>query len=209
MTKKLTSLTVLFVFALGCSTQSVVSSQDKKPETRATPAEAPAARPADAEASPEAQAMKGLRDRLLTSSPEELGLTGEDAEAKVWGVLMEVAFPSGTATLVSVRDGTASLYTSTGGGILGGHIAQKEAKRFVAEAEKHVASMKPAKSFPYPEVGRMKFYVLTRGGVYTAEVEENEVQREGHTFFPLFLAGNEVMTALRAADERANPDDQP
>ena len=94
----------------------------------------------------------GLRDRLLTSSPEEVGLSGKDAEAKVWGVLMEVTFSAGSARVVSVRDGTASLYTSTGGGILGGYVAQKEAKQFVVEAEKHLASMKPAKSFPYPLV---------------------------------------------------------
>lgn len=208
MKKRLMSLTALFIFALGCSPQSWVSSQDKKPKSRSTPSEAvPVATPADTETSGRSPAMKGLRDRLLTSSPEEVGLSGEEAEAKVWGVLMEVAFPMGTATLVSVRDGTASLYMSTGGGILGGYVAQKEAKRFVGEAEKHLASMKLAKSFPYPEVGRMRFYVLTRGGVYTAEADEKEVMRERHPLFPLFLAGNEVLTVLRTAHERAKPDD--
>jgi len=89
MKKRLTSFTALFIFALGCSTS------------------------ADAQTSPQARAMKELRDRLLTSSPEEVGLSGEDAEAKVWGVLMEVALPSsGVSTIVSLRDGTASLYMS-------------------------------------------------------------------------------------------------
>lgn len=209
MTNRLTSLTVLFIFALGCSTQSLVSPQNKKPESRATPAEASAAKPAHDETSPQAQAMKGLRDRLLTSSAEEVGLSGKDAKANVWGVLMEVALPSGTATLVSVRDGTASLYTSTGGGILGGYSARNEAKRFVAEAEKHLASMKTTKDFPYPAAGRIKFYVLTRGGVYTAEAEEKEVQDSQHALFPLFVAGNELLSALRTAQDRAKPDDQP
>ena len=209
MTNRLTSLTVLFIFALGCSTQSLVSPQNKKPESRATPEEASAAKPAHDETSPQAQAMKGLRDRLLTSSAEEVGLSGKDAKANVWGVLMEVALPSGTATLVSVRDGTASLYTSTGGGILGGYSARNEAKRFVAEAEKHLASMKTTKDFPYPAAGRIKFYVLTRGGVYTAEAEEKDVQDSQHALFPLFVAGNEVLSALRTAQDRAKPDDQP
>jgi len=197
----LTLLTTLFILVLCCSTHSTVGSQDKKPESPATPAEASAAKPVDTD-SRQAQAMKGLRDRLLTSSPEELGLTGEDAKAKVWGVMMEVTFPTSAITLVSVRDGTASLYTSTGGGMLGGYAAQKEARRFVAEAEKHLASMKPTKSFPYPEVGRLKFYVLTRDGVYTAEADENEVQDSWHSLFPLFVAGNEVLTVLRTAHER-------
>ena len=197
MKKRLTTLTTLFILTLSCSPHSRVNSQEKKPESRAAPAAA--------EPSPQAQAMKGLRDRLLTSSAEELGLSGEDAEAKVRGVLMEVSFTKGSATIVSLRDGTASLYISSGGGVLGGLIAQKEAKRFVAEAEKHLASMKPTKSFAYPEVGRIKFYVLTRDGVYTAEAAETEVQRERHALFSLVLAGNEVLTVLRTAHERAQP----
>lgn len=181
MKKRLTSFTALFIFALGCSTS------------------------ADAQTSPQARAMKELRDRLLTSSPEEVGLSGEDAEAKVWGVLMEVALPEGIATLVSIRDGTASLYTSTGGGILGGYTARKEATQFVTEAEKHLASMKPAKSFPYPEVGRVKFYVLTRGGVYTAETDQKEAQDPRHPFYSLFLDGNKVLAVLGTVHKRSKP----
>ncbi|HET6976343.1 MAG TPA: hypothetical protein VFI24_08470 [Pyrinomonadaceae bacterium] len=95
------------------------------------------------------------------------------------------------------------MYISTGGGTIGGYIAQKEAKRFVAEGEKHLASMKLVKSFPYPEDGRMKFYVLTRDGVYTAEVEAREM-REQHALFPLAFTANEVLTVLRTAHERGN-----
>jgi hypothetical protein len=134
MKNRLTLLTLLFILVLGCSTHGRVGPQEKKPESRATPPEtASPAKPVDT-GSRQAQAMKGLRDRLLTSSAEEVGLTGEDAKAKVWGVMMEVTFPTGAITLVSVRDGTASLYASNGGGILGGYTAKKEARRFVDEA---------------------------------------------------------------------------
>jgi len=120
---------------------------------------------------------------------------------------MEVALPEGVATLVSLRDGTASLYTSTGGGIIGGYIARKEATQFVTEAEKYLASMKPVKSFPYPEVGRVKFYVLTRGGVYTAEIDQKEAQDPRHPFYSLFLAGNKVLAVLGTAHKQSKPDD--
>ena len=195
MRNRLTLLTTVFILVLGGSTHSSVGSQEKKPESRA-------AKPANTD-SRQAQAMKGLRDRVLTSSPEEIGLTGEDAKAKVWGVMMEMTFSSGgSITLLSLRDGTASLYGSTGGGMLGGYAAQKEAKRFVAEGEKHLASMQPTKSFPYPEVGRLKFYVLTQDGVYTAEAGESKVQDARHPLFPLFIAANEVLDVLRTVKQR-------
>ena len=203
MKNRLTLLTAMLVFALACSAPSGVSSQDNKAKSQTTPAQATQA---NAQSSPDAGAvMKALRDKLLTSSPKEVGLTGADAKAKVWGVLMEMALANGVATLVSIHDGTASLYTSTGGGVLGGYSAQNEAKRFVTEAEKHLKSMKPTKSFPYPETGRMKFYVLTQNGVYTAEDTQNEVTRQGHALFPLFAAGNEVLTALRKAQAATKP----
>lgn len=110
MKKQLTLLTAFFVIVLGCSAPSRVSSQDKKPESQATPS----ANESSDQAAKAAEAMKALREKLLTSSAEELGLSGKDAKAKVFGVLMEIAFPSGASTVVSLGDGTASLYTSTG-----------------------------------------------------------------------------------------------
>ena len=199
----LTLLTALFVLALGCSAPRQANSQDKKPKPQATPS------PADSTAEA-AKAMKGLRDRLLTSSAEEVGLEGKDAQAKVWGVLMEVALPSsGVSTIVSLRDGTASLYMDSGGGMLGGYSAREQAKRFVAEAEKHLARMKLTTSFPYPELGRFRFYVLTRDGVYTAEAGEDELVGGQHALSPLFAAGNDVLTGLRTASERPQPTAKP
>lgn len=205
MKKQLTLLTAFFVIVLGCSTPSRVSSQDKNPKGQATPS----ATESSAQATQAAQAMKALREKLLTSSAEDLGLSGKDAKAKVFGVLMEIAFPSGVSTVVSIGDGTASLYTSTGGGVLGGYSAREEAKRFVAQAAKHLAGMKLTKSFPYPQVGRIKFYVLTREGVYTDEADENELVGGQHALSPLFIAGNDVLTGLRTASERVKPTGKP
>jgi len=200
MKKRFALLTTLFVIVLGCSAPRRATSQDKKPQSQATPSAAE---------SKAAQAMKGLRNKLLTSSAEDLGLSGKDAQAKVWAVLMEVALGEAVSTIVSIRDGTASLYTSTGGGILGGYSAKDQAKRFVLEAEKHVAGMKLTTSFPYPEAGRLKFYVLTNDGVYTGEAEEKELLSGHHALSPLFLAGNDVITGLRTASEQVKPAARP
>jgi hypothetical protein len=187
-------LVALFVFAAGCSAMRAVGSQDKG-QNKSGPT-------VSAEGSDKgAEPMKELRNKLLTSPPEEIGLSGEDAKAKVWGVLMDVSLPAGTATLVSLRDGTASLYTNTGGGVLGGYTAREEAKAFVAAAEKRLKHTRPTKSFEYPAVGLVKFYVLTRDGVFAAGAKPEDMLGEGHELSPLFRAANDVLTRLRLASQ--------
>jgi hypothetical protein len=51
-----------------------------------------------------------LRHQALTSTRGDLGLSGVTGDALPWCVLMETGFPEGTATLVSMSDGSASLY---------------------------------------------------------------------------------------------------
>ena len=52
----------------------------------------------------------------------------------VFGVVMDMTYPSGVATLVTFADGTASLYTSTGGGIIGGGSAGSSMAAYLAKA---------------------------------------------------------------------------
>lgn len=194
MKKRFRILVALFVFAAGCSAMRTADSQDKGKDNAAPT-------PRSEESHKSAEAMKELRNKLLTSKPEEVGLSGEDAKAKVWGVLMDVSLTGGTATLVSIRDGTASLYTTSGGGMLGGYTARDEAKAFVNEAEKSLKHMSPTKSFDYPSNGLVKFYVLTSDGVFTAEAKPDDMLEPGHDLSPLFRAANEVLTRLRLASQ--------
>jgi hypothetical protein len=189
-------LAALFVFAAAaCSSAQTAGTQDKGQNNSGPTVSVEGSDKA-------AEAGKGLRNRLFTLSPEELGLSGEDAKAKVWGVLMDVSVPSGTATLVSVRDGTASLYTSTGRGIiLGGYTARDEAKAFVSAAETSLKHVRPTKTFEYPAVGLEKFYVLTREGVLAAEAKPEDLLKKEHELSPLFRAANEVLTRLRLASQ--------
>ncbi|HZB45508.1 MAG TPA: hypothetical protein VE360_09705 [Pyrinomonadaceae bacterium] len=195
MKKRITLLVALSVFILGCSLPRPAVSQDRKPPSSPTP-------PTPEERARAAEVMKELRNKWLTADADEFGLEGEDAKAKVWGVMMETALPSGVATLISIRDGTASLYTTGGGGVLGGYSAKAQARQFVLAAEKHLARMKPTKEFPYPETGRVKFYVLTRAGVYTVDVDDKALWSERHALHRLYRAGHEVLTGLRLASEK-------
>lgn len=201
--KKYIALAAALLLVLpGCGVPRASGQQTNKNENKAAPPDAEARAQA-------AEVFKGLRNRVLTAPPEEVGFNEAGADAKVWAVLMEMAFPAGVATVLSTYDGTASLYTSTGGGILGGWSAREQAQGFVAEAGKHLKRMKPTDSYPYPAVGRIRFYARTPDGVYTAEAGEEELVGRRHPLSPLFYAANEVLTGLRKASEQAEPGAKP
>ena len=61
-----------------------------------------------------------LRERALNLEPSEVGIHSSEALPHVFGGVMDMAFPNGAATLVALSDGSTSLYTSGGGGVIGG-----------------------------------------------------------------------------------------
>lgn len=151
------------------------------------------------------QMMKDLRDMYLTSPPKKFNFDSSRADYKVYGALMETAHPEVLATIVSLRDGNASLYLGYGGGVIGGFAhenVRKAATDFVKESEQYVAGMEGTKSFPYPAVGRVRFYLLTFEGVFTAEADEKALEERRHEMSPLFYKGHEVLTQLRLVAEK-------
>ena len=146
-----------------------------------------------------------LRSRILGLDPGEIGLAASADAPHVWGVLMETGYTVGLATLVSLADGTTSLYYSTGGGMLGSGeyapIAQAS-KAFVVEAEDHYQRMSPTIEFPLPEVGQVKFYILTYTGTFTADASEKKLAAGKHALSPLFNRAHEILTQLRLLAEK-------
>ncbi|MFQ5917942.1 MAG: hypothetical protein ACE5I0_09060, partial [Candidatus Binatia bacterium] len=122
-----------------------------------------------------ARIIRDLRTQVLTLSPEQIGISPSSAYPHVWGILMETGYPEALATLVSLADGTTSLYLGHGGGIIGGgdhENVRRATKAFLAVAEAHRESLAPTQSFPLPNVGRVKFYVLTFDGTLTADADQ-------------------------------------
>lgn len=141
-----------------------------------------------------------LRTQALTGSRTTFSLDPSPTDAPVWGVLMEIGYPEGMATLLSMSDGSASLYFSGGGGVIGGighENVRRAATAFVRLANVHRSSMNTTKTFPLPRAGRTIFYALTDSGVFTAEADENALGEEQHTLSHLFYGGQDVITELR------------
>src|SRR3970040_739511 len=61
-----------------------------------------------------------LRNRAFKTTPEDLELSLPDNKTVVYGVIMDWEMGGAVATTVSYQTGDASLYLSSGGGVIGG-----------------------------------------------------------------------------------------
>jgi hypothetical protein len=137
-----------------------------------------------------------LRRQVLALTPQ----SAASPATNVVAVLMETGYPEAVATLVAVSDGSVSLYFSNGGGIIGaGEHApvRKVAAKFLAAAAAYVPQSSLAQQFPLPSPGRVRFYLVTPKGTYSAEAAEDDLGYERHSFAPLFHQGHELITAVR------------
>jgi len=150
-----------------------------------------------------------LRRNILTLTPEQIGFIPKPRDPSAWGVVTDLGAPNGWATIVSLAEGTTSMYTSSGGGIIGagedktGKPAGASAA-LVMVAEKYFRRMQPTKEFPLPAAPNVRFYVLTLEGVYTTEFKQLTPSDTGHTFFELYAYAQNVVTELRLFSEQQN-----
>jgi hypothetical protein len=146
-----------------------------------------------------------LRNLLLTTPPDKFGFIRTGSGVEAYGILMELGLREHVATLSSFRDGNASFYQGSGGGFLGGGTVdeiRKAAIQFVKEAEPYAEKMKPTDTFPYPDIGRVRFFLLTFDGVLSAEVDERDLANDKNELSPLYAAAHRVLTQFRLADKR-------
>jgi hypothetical protein len=149
-----------------------------------------------------------LRSQALSIERAACGIPEPSADAPVWGLLMEMGFPNGTAALFTLVDGTTSLYYSSGGGVIGrqSHESVRRANAaLLAEANRVVAHMRPASSYPRPAAGSTAFYARTDSGVLVGGGADDDLGRGQHKLSPLFLAGHGVLTELRLVSEEGGP----
>jgi hypothetical protein len=185
--------------AAGCNpggSDAPPRTSEPKPKVAAT---MPA--PSHRESAPDpAEGMRKLRQRALTAAPADFGLQPTSDFPQVYGAVAEFPMDDGTLTIVSLRDGNASLYTTGTFGIIGGYAHERvraASVAFVRAAQGHHDAAVAATDFPYPTPGRVRFYLLTFKGVRVIDTDLSSLEAGTSVYSALFARGNEVITELR------------
>ncbi len=148
-----------------------------------------------------AEAGQGLRKMMLTSSPEKLGIKPSEVLQKTYGVLMDWPIGQGNiATIVSLCDGNASLYTNGTFGVIGGignETVRNCAIEFVGMAEKNYAEALSTSDYTYPKPDRIKFYFLGYAELRVIEADLNLVSGGNHQLSKMFHHAQKMIGLFR------------
>lgn len=151
-------------------------------------------------------AGRKLREMILTTSPASMGAVSTDDFPHVYGVLMDWHVGENMATVFSAWDGSASLYTTSTFGIIGGQghqLVREAAIRFVRGTGSFYDAATPTKEYPYPAPNYVRFYLLTYQGVRMIDADMASITNHISRYTELFALGQAVLTELRLITEKA------
>lgn len=146
-----------------------------------------------------------LRERPFSLKPDEIGIAIDELNGRPYGLIMEFAFPNASITLVTFIDGNASIYLSTGGGIIGGYAHENVRNavfEFIDVSKKYLSKMEKVTDYPVATPGEVIFYALTPEGVFKVEDNESKLQDQKSEFWELYYFGQNVITELRKTTEK-------
>jgi hypothetical protein len=146
-----------------------------------------------------------LRNMALNVTPEQLQLSLPAEQTKVFGVVMDWDLGDGTMTLITYQTGDASMYLSSGGGVIGGgqhENVSKASKEFVSIAQNYLDKSSKADTTTLPDKDCFKFYFLTNKGKFVAQENIDNIESKTSKWLNLFENANNVITELRLTTEK-------
>jgi hypothetical protein len=114
--------------------------------------------------------------------------------------VIEIGTKDRVILVFGMRDGTASVYWSSGGGLVGGRdnpYISSAAKALVAAAGDIVGVVPLVDQNPLPQPGRVRISILTSDGIRAGEDDEASLMAGRGVLYPLFLRGNDITTGYR------------
>jgi hypothetical protein len=151
-----------------------------------------------------AEMYSDLREMILTLDPEQYELPAV-GESRLWGAVMELGYEETTATVVGLSDGTTSLYTTSGFGVIGGgaHESVREAtETWLFEMAAAVPDLSLAADVEPPETTDVQFIALTFEGHRVGQAGEVSLQRGNSPLAPLYRSGQQVLSRLHDVEEQ-------
>ncbi|MEM9650333.1 MAG: hypothetical protein AAF969_17800, partial [Bacteroidota bacterium] len=139
-----------------------------------------------------------LRNMAFQATPEQLGI--EPKPNSVYGIIMDWDLGNGIMTLISYQTGDASMYLSTGGGVIGG--GQHESvisvvKTYLELGNSLLMSANHVEHSKLPESNTVNFYFLTEGGKLLRTENMVNFENGSSELYGLFNEANNVITQLR------------
>ena len=153
----------------------------------------------------EENAFEGLRSMAFSATPEQLGLSFPMDKTVVYGIVMDWEMGGATATTVSYQTGDASMYLSSGGGVIGGGQHQNvssAAKQFVSLGQTFLDKTTKTENTPLPETDVVKFYLLTNNGIFVGQETMKNFENNSSSWLKLFEEGNKVISELRLISDK-------
>ena len=150
-----------------------------------------------------APAYDGLRNQILALKASDIGAPSA-GDGKVLAVLMETGYPEAVATVVAVADGSASIYFSNGGGVIGAGAhkqAHEKAIELIDLVGKNMSKFSKTGACPLPENGITSFCVVTVDGLYAVSAKEDDLGNKRSDLSPVFYAGQDLITAIRLTSQ--------
>ena len=142
-----------------------------------------------------------LREAALSTPQNALKLDEGTNALPVYGVAMDgKVAPDRWFTLVAFANGEASLYFSTGGGIIGG--GRYEPVRAAASAFVSTAALFPERDLiagtaALPVREDLQFHLLTGDGPQHICESTERAEKEGSPLNPLLLKAHELIAEIR------------
>jgi hypothetical protein len=153
----------------------------------------------------EENAYEELRNMAFKVTPEQLALSLPTDKTIVYGVVMDWEMGGATATTVAYQTGDASLYLSSGGGVIGGGQHQNvnsASKQFISLAQTFLDKTAKAEKTSLPTTNEIKFYFLTNKGVYVGQEQMKNFENNSSLWLKLFEEGNNLLSELRKTSEK-------
>ena len=157
--------------------------------------------PSSAAANP----FDGLRSQALAATPKLAGWNPGPTGRRVFGAVLDWGLDRGLATVFALDDGTASLYLSSGGGVIGGgfHASVRlAALAFIASYEPFLDSMEIDPDGEVPPPGNTDLRALSLDGRRFARAATDVLGNGRHPMSAVFHAGQALIGELRATAER-------